>query len=74
MRQLTFVEPGRFEWRDVAAPRLAAATRTRARKHWKRGGFYRLLTALLFGAAFSLGWTPCLGPFLGSALMMAGRM
>ncbi len=28
--------------------------------------------ALLFGAAFSLGWTPCLGPFLGSALMLAG--
>jgi len=21
MRQLTFVEPGRFEWRDVDAPR-----------------------------------------------------
>lgn len=28
--------------------------------------------AVLFGAAFSLGWTPCLGPFLGSALMLAG--
>lgn len=36
----------------------------------KRGG---VLGALLFGAAFSLGWTPCLGPFLGSALMMAGN-
>lgn len=32
-------------------PRLAAAARARARKHWKSGGFYRLLTALLFGAA-----------------------
>jgi cytochrome c-type biogenesis protein len=30
------------------------------------------LGALLFGAVFSLGWTPCLGPFLGSALLMAG--
>lgn len=30
---------------------LGAATRTRARKHWKGGAFYRLLTALLFGAA-----------------------
>lgn len=29
--------------------------------------------ALLFGAAFSLGWTPCLGPFLGSALLLAGN-
>lgn len=36
----------------------------------KRGG---VLGALLFGAAFSLGWTPCLGPFLGSALMLAGN-
>jgi lycopene beta-cyclase len=32
-------------------PELAAATRTRAKQHWKRGSFYRLLTALLFGAA-----------------------
>ncbi len=36
----------------------------------KRGGF---IGALLFGAAFSLGWSPCLGPFLGSALMLAGN-
>ena len=35
----------------------------------RRRGF---IGALLFGAAFSLGWTPCLGPFLGSALMLAG--
>lgn len=36
----------------------------------KVGGFGG---ALLFGAAFSLGWTPCLGPFLGSALLLAGN-
>ncbi|MDL2298818.1 cytochrome c biogenesis protein CcdA [Synergistaceae bacterium OttesenSCG-928-D05] len=36
----------------------------------KRGG---LLGALVFGAAFSLGWTPCLGPFLGAALLLAGN-
>ena len=36
----------------------------------KKRGF---LGAILFGAAFSLGWTPCLGPFLGSALIMAGN-
>lgn len=29
--------------------------------------------AILFGAAFSLGWTPCLGPFLGSALLLASN-
>lgn len=28
-------------------------------------------SALLFGIAFSVGWTPCVGAFLGSALMMA---
>jgi len=28
-------------------------------------------SALLFGIVFSIGWTPCVGAFLGSALMMA---
>ena len=26
---------------------------------------------MLFGIFFSIGWTPCVGAFLGSALMMA---
>lgn len=30
-------------------------------------------SAVLFGMVFSLGWTPCVGAFLGSALMMASR-
>ena len=29
------------------------------------------LSALVFGMIFSVGWTPCVGTFLGSALMMA---
>lgn len=33
-----------------------------------RLGFFR---CALFGAAFSVGWTPCIGAFLGSALMLA---
>lgn len=33
-------------------------------------GFF---SALLFGMIFSLGWTPCVGAFLGSALMMASQ-
>lgn len=33
-------------------------------------GFY---TSLLFGIIFSIGWTPCVGAFLGSALMMASQ-
>lgn len=28
-------------------------------------------SSLLFGAVFALGWTPCVGAFLGSALMLA---
>ena len=29
--------------------------------------------AALFGIVFSLGWTPCVGAFLGSALMLASQ-
>ena len=32
-----------------------------------------LLASLLFGMVFSLGWTPCVGAFLGSALMLASQ-
>lgn len=31
-------------------------------------GFF---SSLLFGVVFSIGWTPCVGAFLGSALMLA---
>ena len=31
-------------------------------------GFF---SAILFGMIFSIGWTPCVGAFLGSALMLA---
>ncbi len=31
----------------------------------------RFSTSLLFGLVFSIGWTPCVGAFLGSALLMA---
>ena len=30
-------------------------------------------SALLFGIIFSVGWTPCVGAFLGSALMLASQ-
>lgn len=33
-------------------------------------GFF---SAFLFGLIFSLGWTPCVGAFLGSALMLASQ-
>lgn len=31
------------------------------------------ISAVLFGIIFSLGWTPCVGAFLGSALMLASQ-
>jgi cytochrome c-type biogenesis protein len=34
----------------------------------EKTGFF---SSALFGVVFSLGWTPCAGAFLGSALMMA---
>lgn len=34
----------------------------------KELGFF---SAILFGFVFSIGWTPCVGAFLGSALMLA---
>ncbi len=33
-------------------------------------GFF---STLLFGIIFSIGWTPCVGAFLGSALMLASQ-
>ena len=30
-------------------------------------------SAMLFGMIFSVGWTPCVGAFLGSALMLASQ-
>ncbi len=36
----------------------------------KKLGFF---SSLLFGIVFSIGWTPCVGAFLGSALMIAAN-
>lgn len=33
-------------------------------------GFF---SAIVFGVVFSVGWTPCVGAFLGSALMLASQ-
>jgi lycopene beta-cyclase len=41
-------------WLAREAPldhRLGAATRARARRHWSKGGYYRLLSAMLYKAA-----------------------
>lgn len=36
----------------------------------KNTGFF---SSMLFGIVFSIGWTPCVGAFLGSALMLASQ-
>ena len=38
-----------------------------------QAGEMSFLSALLFGMVFSVGWTPCVGAFLGSALMLASQ-
>lgn len=41
-----------------------------ARMQTGRLGFF---SSVVFGAVFSVGWTPCVGAFLGSALMLASQ-
>lgn len=36
---------------DISGPALAKASHAYARAHWSRGGFYRMLARMLFGAA-----------------------
>lgn len=37
-----------------------------------RPGSSSLVSSFLFGLVFSIGWSPCLGPLLGAALIHAG--
>jgi cytochrome c-type biogenesis protein len=42
------------------------------RFHMETGNL-KSLSSIIFGMVFGFGWTPCLGAFLGSALLMAGN-
>ncbi|MBR2491703.1 MAG: sulfite exporter TauE/SafE family protein [Ruminiclostridium sp.] len=53
---------GVFRWNLFQGMRGSVKTRDM--------GFF---SALLFGVIFSVGWTPCVGAFLGSALMLASQ-
>ena len=45
----------------------------RGSNHSMAGRELGFFSAILFGMVFSLGWTPCVGAFLGSALMLASQ-
>ena len=45
----------------------------RGSKHEVNTENMNFFSATLFGVIFSLGWTPCVGAFLGSALMLASQ-
>ena len=42
-------------------------------QHAVKTGDMGFLSAFVFGVIFSVGWTPCVGAFLGSALMLASQ-
>lgn len=45
----------------------------RGMKHSPEQGDMGFFSSLVFGMVFSVGWTPCVGAFLGSALMLASQ-
>ena len=42
-------------------------------RHTVNIGEMGFFSSMIFGMIFSIGWTPCVGAFLGSALMMASQ-
>ncbi len=42
-------------------------------RHHTAADAHSFFSAFLFGVVFSVGWTPCVGAFLGSALMLASQ-
>ncbi len=45
----------------------------RTRRLEFRQNRHTMASSFLFGIVFSIGWTPCVGAFLGSALMLASQ-
>jgi len=52
----------------IRIPFLNTNRQIAAKVKRKNSGFF---SSVLFGIVFSIGWTPCVGAFLGSALMLA---
>ena len=45
----------------------------RGQRRAAQTGDLNYFSSFLFGVVFSIGWTPCVGAFLGSALMLASQ-
>ena len=59
-----------FGLNDLGVFRLNLFRGSKASVSGKDMGFF---SAVVFGVIFSVGWTPCVGAFLGSALMLASQ-
>ena len=57
-----------FGLKFLGALQVSWLERERRLSDGKLRGRYRLLDALVMGLVFALGWTPCIGPILGSVL------
>jgi cytochrome c-type biogenesis protein len=55
---------------DIVKPRFL----NQERRFKFKGNSSSFSGSILFGIVFSFGWTPCLGTFLGTALLMASHM
>jgi len=59
---------GIFMLNVIKIPFLSAEKRLRVPNIFQRGN---ALNSVILGGAFGLGWTPCVGPILGSILLLA---
>lgn len=59
---------GLFMLNILKIPFLARETQFRAPAVFERG---KPVNSLILGSAFAFGWTPCVGPILGSILLLA---
>lgn len=59
---------GLFMLNILKIPFLARETKFRAPAVFERG---KPINSLILGSAFAFGWTPCVGPILGSVLFLA---
>lgn len=56
----------------IGALRIGALERVRALRLPERLLHHGVAGAFLVGVVFGIGWTPCVGPYLGAALVLAG--